>query len=97
MCRIKIIESIAYHSLKKHLHLFEIHCSIHHIPSPSSEKLILLYSRIFPVLYSHLTTSSIFFIIESDHDGLDHGDDYEEVDNYTNHDMVRTFNINPLR
>lgn len=24
----------------------------------------------------------------SDHDGVDHGDDYEEVDSYTNHDMV---------
>ena len=27
-------------------------------------------------------------IKECDHDGLDHGDDYEEVDSYTNHDMV---------
>jgi hypothetical protein len=49
------------------------------------------------LLNSHLTTFWIFFIIESDHDGIDHGDDYEEVDSYTNHDMVRirTFNFNP--
>ena len=38
----------------------------------------------------------MFFILESDHDGIDHGDDYEEVDSYTNHDMVRTANCNPL-
>ena len=38
----------------------------------------------------HLIWQNFYFlsITESDHDGIDHGDDYEEVDNYTNHDMV---------
>ena len=34
------------------------------------------------------TCISFNYIEECDHDGLDHGDDYEEVDSYTNHDMV---------
>ena len=36
----------------------------------------------------HPTSFWNYFTSESDHDGIDHGDDYEEVDNYTNHDMV---------
>ena len=36
-----------------------------------------------------MSTCIVFSNIEEcDHDGLDHGDDYEEVDSYTNHDMV---------
>ena len=57
----------------------------------------LLFLHLFYLLFLLFSISPVISLIshiispllsESEHDGLDHGDDYEEVDNYTNHDMV---------